>query len=148
MSLWRCGIISASRARALGSRLTYYKNFVNEFNESNLGKTPMETSMETLTEATFTQLIQSIHQSYVFTLLIRRIEQARRLAGGINIDFFSSFSCKGNLNTQHVRGIGLIQYAQRYTRMYSWIRCSEKKYIYKSIASGFQNFILPVSLYF
>ena len=44
MSLCLCGIISASRARVLGSRLTFYKNFVNEiteFSESNLGKTPL-----------------------------------------------------------------------------------------------------------
>ena len=45
MSLWHCGIISVSRTRALGSRLTFYKHFVNEFtefNESNLGKTPLK----------------------------------------------------------------------------------------------------------
>ena len=49
MSLWRCGIISASRASALGSRLTFYKNFVNEiteFSESNLGKTALSRTSE------------------------------------------------------------------------------------------------------
>ena len=45
MSLWRCGIISASHARALGSTLTFCKNFINEFTEfceSSLGKTPLK----------------------------------------------------------------------------------------------------------
>ena len=35
MSFWHCGIIS-------GSRITFYKKIVNEFTESNKGKTPME----------------------------------------------------------------------------------------------------------
>ena len=43
VSLGHCGIISVSHARALGSRLTFYKKIVKEFaefSESNLGKTP------------------------------------------------------------------------------------------------------------
>ena len=44
VSLWCFGIISVSHAKALGSRLAFYKNVVNEFtkfSESNLGKTPV-----------------------------------------------------------------------------------------------------------